>query len=294
MTTGDSPAGARRRLRLALRKAREATGRTQGQVADALDWSISKVNRIESGDVTISSTDLDALLRLLDVRDPEQVGRLAEEARTSRRRGWWDQPRFRENLSPATQQLIQFEMEASAIRVFQFANFPGLLQTREYARSIIGTVGDDMSEEGRSARLEARMLRQENLRSRLNPPQYIVILDELLLLRTIGSQTIMVEQLKLLVEAAGKPENLIRLLPKEESSFLLMGAFNVYDIGAEENAILYREGSVTDELLENADTVHRFRLRFEQMWNLCLSEDASARAIEAHYASARAFLDRER
>ena len=138
------------------------------------------------------------------------------------------------------------------------------------------------------------MLRQENLRSRLNPPQYIVILDELLLLRTIGSQTIMVEQLKLLVEAAGKPENLIRLLPKEESSFLLMGAFNVYDIGAEENAILYREGSVTDELLENADTVHRFRLRFEQMWNLCLSEDASARAIEAHYASARAFLDRER
>ena len=68
MTPGDSPAGARRRVRLAIRKHREATGRKQGQVAEELSWSISKVNRIENGDVTISKTDLSALLQLLDVR----------------------------------------------------------------------------------------------------------------------------------------------------------------------------------------------------------------------------------
>ncbi len=46
----------RRRLRLALRRLREAKGVTQGQIAEALEWSLSKVNGIESGDVTISNT----------------------------------------------------------------------------------------------------------------------------------------------------------------------------------------------------------------------------------------------
>ncbi|GGM24848.1 helix-turn-helix domain-containing protein [Dactylosporangium sucinum] len=54
MSLGDTPAVARRRVRLAIRDARNAKGYTQGQVADAMDWSLSKVMRIESGEVTIS------------------------------------------------------------------------------------------------------------------------------------------------------------------------------------------------------------------------------------------------
>ena len=72
MATGDSPASARRRLRQALRRARDAAGLTQGEVSDSLHWSLSKVQRIESGDVTISVTDVSALLRLFDVHDSEQ------------------------------------------------------------------------------------------------------------------------------------------------------------------------------------------------------------------------------
>ena len=70
MTSAETPAVARRRLRLALRRARDAKGLTQQQVADELFWSLSKVNRIESGDVTISITDLRALLALLGVARP--------------------------------------------------------------------------------------------------------------------------------------------------------------------------------------------------------------------------------
>lgn len=72
--TGESPAAARRRLRLALRRARETAGLTQGKVAEALDWSVSKVNRIEKGDVTVSTTDLRALLELYGVVDRERAG----------------------------------------------------------------------------------------------------------------------------------------------------------------------------------------------------------------------------
>ena len=49
----DSPYLARRRVRLAIRSAREAKGLTQGEVAEAMEWSLSTVTRNESGEMTI-------------------------------------------------------------------------------------------------------------------------------------------------------------------------------------------------------------------------------------------------
>ena len=292
MVAGDSPAGARRRLRLALRKAREASGRTQGHVAEALDWSLSKVNRIESGDVTVSNTDLQALLRLLGVVDEDQVERLMQEARAARRRGWWDESRYREHLTPATLQVLQFETEASAIRAFHTAVFPGLLQTHDYAESVIGAVAEEMSQETRKTRLEVRMRRRQQMLTRPDPPQCLIVIDEFVPLRTVGSGAVMAEQLRVVADMAHQPNVLIRLLPKEEAVYALMGAFTIFDLGAEENAVLYREGWVTDEIVHVADVVRRHRLRFEQMWEISLKEDATISAIEAQYAVIRAALDR--
>ena len=148
MASYEAPAVARRRLRLALRKAREAKGLTQAQVAEALDWSLSKVNRIETGEVTVSTTDLHALLRLFEVTDAAQVDRLVADARASRRRGWWDEPRYRQHLTPAMLQLFQFETEATTIRIFHPTLIPGLLQTRAYAEAALGVWRDRLSEDG--------------------------------------------------------------------------------------------------------------------------------------------------
>jgi transcriptional regulator with XRE-family HTH domain len=64
---GDSPSAARRRVRIAIREAREAASLTQTQVAQAMEWSLSKVNRIESGDVSVSANDLRPLLGYLKI-----------------------------------------------------------------------------------------------------------------------------------------------------------------------------------------------------------------------------------
>src|SRR5688572_4091090 len=93
------PAVARRSLRLTLRQNRESRGFTQGQVAAALDWSLSKVNRIELGDVIVSHTDLQALLRLFGVDDPALIDRLDRHRQAARRRDWWDDPRYRLNVT---------------------------------------------------------------------------------------------------------------------------------------------------------------------------------------------------
>ena len=49
MAVGDSPTIARRRVRLALREARERADHTQFQVAAEMEWSLSKVIRNEIG-----------------------------------------------------------------------------------------------------------------------------------------------------------------------------------------------------------------------------------------------------
>src|SRR5690348_12827326 len=84
----DSPALARRRVRIALKSARQQKQLTQGQVAEAMQWSLSKVIRIEKGEVSVSANDLRALLNHLDVTDPAEVRRLLDDAWLSRRERW--------------------------------------------------------------------------------------------------------------------------------------------------------------------------------------------------------------
>ena len=67
------PTVQRRQLRTALRQARREAKLTQRGVAEALDWSLSKVIRIETGQVGVTATDLKALLDLYRVSDPGTI-----------------------------------------------------------------------------------------------------------------------------------------------------------------------------------------------------------------------------
>lgn len=72
------------RLRAELRNQRALARRTQKQVAEAMDWSTSKVTRIEAGAVRISITDLRALLDYYDLKGKKQAAELIELARATR------------------------------------------------------------------------------------------------------------------------------------------------------------------------------------------------------------------
>lgn len=293
MNQGESPAVARRRLRLALRKAREVKKLTQQQVAESLDWSLSKVNRIESGDVTVSSTDLRALLQAYEIEEADQVEQMTEDAKRSRRRGWWDEPKYREHLTPGTLQLLQFESEATFLRVFQATLVPGLLQTREYAKAVLDFWEEDLSEVDRAARLEVRIRRREQVFGHPDPPHYLLLLDESVLHREVGGHQVMADQLQALLDLSDKPTLTVRVLPLADAAVMAtLGPFQIFDLGDEENAVLYRENYLQDEIVHTTEAVRRQRRIFEQFWDSSLTEDASARLIEARAAAMRAAVYR--
>src|SRR6516164_2320550 len=98
-----SPVVHRRRLRAELKKARQASGLTQDQVASEMDWSLSKIIRIENGANTISTNDLKMLLILYGIHDQGRTDELVEVAKASRQSSWWS--KYRDFISPQYLQL---------------------------------------------------------------------------------------------------------------------------------------------------------------------------------------------
>jgi transcriptional regulator with XRE-family HTH domain len=275
----ESPTVARRQLRQAIRRARDAKALTQGQVAEALEWSLSKVNRIESGDVTVSNTDLRALLALLEIRDPDTVTRLAEIGRVARRR-----EDAHSHITPAMRQLFEYEREATAIAVFQPTLVPGLLQTEPYATAVLEMSSDVFPELELAARIEARLQarlqRRSNILNRKQRPDYRLILDESVVHRVVGNREVTAGQLESLATTAKDGQIAIRILPFADGLALSMiGAFTIVEL-PDDDIVLYTEASRVDSIVENVDDVNAHRNHFERAWARSMSPEDSIGLIE--------------
>ena len=284
MTTSQSPAVARRRVRLALREARESHGLTQTQVADAMEWSLSKIMRIEAGEVTISPNDLRPLLAYLGIVDRQRIDELVQAAKLARRRRhWFDEPRFRENLTPATRQLIQYETEAVAVRYFHPMVVPGRLQTTAYAQAVVEGFRDELTDDEIETAVQTRLRRRADLLARRkDSPNTYMLLDESVLHRTFGGAHVAAEQLRDLLRNSELINLFIRILPFTiDAPVPLLGGYELIDLG-EDNVILYRENLRADEIVEDPAKVGRSSGNFEALWRAALSEEESARMLDQH------------
>jgi transcriptional regulator with XRE-family HTH domain len=285
------PAVARRSLRLTLRQNRESRGFTQGQVAAALDWSLSKVNRIELGDVIVSHTDLQALLRLFGVDDPALIDRLDRHRQAARRRDWWDDPRYRLNVTPSMIELLQFASVASQVVAYHPMLVPGFAQIPAYAAAVLEAGGAHLRPEEQEIRLDFRMRLKELLLGSGQPPECVLILDESIVLRQLGGPKVMVDQLDELLMSCREERLIIRILPLAPSPVVVFEpSFVLAELGGD--AVLYRESTLTDELIDNPDTVGRYRDIVNKMLDASLHPGASLRLIEAKVAVLRSELDR--
>jgi transcriptional regulator with XRE-family HTH domain len=231
----------RRRLRDELRQARLDADLTQEAVAEEMDWSISKIIRIETGAVGISTNDLRALLRLYKVSDPKRVRDLIARGKEARKQTWYS--KYRPILTPTYFQYIEYETSASIIRSYEEIVVPGLLQTEEYATSITQAYRPNVTAKTVSALVEVRMKRQELLLERPDPPLLFFILDEAVIRRLLGDENLRKEQLEKLITMAERSEIVIEVVPF--GAGLHSGMSNVFSIlefpGPSED-VIYFEG----------------------------------------------------
>jgi len=270
-----SPVVQRRRLRTELRKARQDARLTQEQVALAMDWSLSKVIRIEAGQVGISTNDLKALLGLYNITDVARTDELIAVARAARERAWWSM--YSDVAPSGLLQLIGFESAAAIRRNFEPLLIPGLLQTEEYARALIKGMDDRITAKRLDALVEIRMRRQE-LVDRINPPQLFFIMDEAVVRRPAGGGGVMRNQIRHLIEMADRPNVTIEVVPLSAGVHPgLKGSFAVLEFpDAGDDDVLYIENTRGDLIVrDETEDVLTHREIFEQLRNISLGREGT-------------------
>jgi transcriptional regulator with XRE-family HTH domain len=269
-------------LRGELIRLRKDRDMTQEQVAHRLEWSPSKLIRIEGGRSSITKVDLDALLNVYGLTSESQRERLAAFNRTARDRAWWDT--YREDADGTYLQYVGYEAGAAFIRQFPGTVVPGLLQTREYAEVIIENSLPDAAGVGPALRL--RMQRQAELAKRSLPPRQYYVLDEAVVRRHVGIRkdpAIMPNQLRYIADRAESEDLLtVRVIPFNVGAHAgLSGPFTLLEFEGDLPDILYLDaGRGTISMIPSSDPqVAEYRDKFEVLLEEALPADRSIEFI---------------
>jgi transcriptional regulator with XRE-family HTH domain len=244
------------------------------EVAAALECSHSKVSRIETGQVSATPRDVRDMLNLYKV-DPRERDALVQVARQARQRGWWQA--YSDTLVVP---LVGLESAADRIGQYQTMVIPGLLQTPDYARAVLRVGRPDLPPQQIERWVEFRMARQPIL-TRDDAPAFSVVLEECLLLRPVGGQGVMQEQLRRLADTAALPAMTLQVLPMTVGEHAAMsGSFTIYRFESPEDPdVVYLEHPRGDLYLENPEQVEPYVQAFEQLQALAQSPAKSAALI---------------
>ncbi|MFI6642719.1 helix-turn-helix domain-containing protein [Streptomyces sp. NPDC050504] len=271
-----SPAIQRLQLRTELRKARKEVGLTQREVAREMEWSPSKLLRIEAGEVGVSVHDLRPLLGLYRITDEGAVERLLGLARGSRKMPFTE---YRDIYGPQFLNFLAMESSAFVTRAFQPLAVPGLLQTEEYAEEMIRAYSSDRFSGPQLQRmLEGRMLRQEALDR--DDGETFFILDEAVLRRQVGGPRVMRTQLRRLAELAAHPRRQIMIFPFASGTATFQGPFTLFEFDEGMQPFVYWENMRGPAEISTA--TEEFVKHLEIFWELeerCVKGDAVPRVL---------------
>lgn len=248
-----SAAVQRLRLRTELRRARSNAGLTQRQVAIKMEWSPSKLIRIEAGEVAVTVNDLKALLAEYGVTERRKTEGLLELARGSRKMPFNE---YRDVFGKEFLSFLALESSASMIRGFHFFVVPGLFQTEEYMRALVTGTGQGVSPERLDRMVEARLARQELLEGD-EGARLFMVLDESVIRRQIGGPGVMRAQLQRLADLASHPRITIQILPFSIGAHPgILGPFTLFEFTEEGMPdSVYLENPGGDSFASNAPEV---------------------------------------
>jgi hypothetical protein len=254
---------------------RERAGLTLEAAAPELDWSASKLSRIETAQQGIDVHGLRSMMDLYQV-DGDTWKQMLAMCREGRQRGWW------RAYGLGDDSYVGFETAAVRVDEYNPMVIPGLLQVSGYARALFAKSGLRRTSRQLRDLVAIRAIRQQRLTSEVDPVEIRAVIDERVLHRPIGGSRVLAEQLQYLSEASQLPAVALQVLPVDAgaryptaSGFTLL---NFGDLG--EPDIAYIEHSFGSLLVEKESDVAAGRVLFDRLRSAALSLDDSRALIE--------------
>jgi len=152
---------------------------------------------------------------------------------------------------------------------------PGLTQTEDYARAVLGTK-PSATEAEIEADVAERLARQQVLtREDSAPPRLYALLDEGILYRPVASAPVMRAQFAHLIEMSELPHITIQVVPYAAGGHSgLLGAFIIAELPAAQS-IVFKEDVSGGRVAEDAATVSEVAMCFEALRSEALPKAAS-------------------
>jgi transcriptional regulator with XRE-family HTH domain len=281
------PVVPRRRLGAELKAMRERSGLLLDDVARRLEFSASKISRLETGKGIPKARDIRDMLDTYGVSDRATRDRLLRWAREGQQQGWWGE--YSDVLLPDTllpdhlDRLVALESEASSVDEFQQSVVPGLLQVEPYARAIITELNSRYDPEQVERLVQLRLKRQERLTRRDRPLRLRAIIDEGVLHREIGGPAVARDQLAALLRAGRRRTVSLRVLAFAAGVHqAIAGTFQLLHFADEaDRDVVYLESHSGNTYLEGDANVARYEQVLDAVSHQALDEADSAGLIES-------------
>ncbi|MGW5499864.1 helix-turn-helix domain-containing protein [Streptomyces rochei] len=225
-----------------LKQQREAADLTQQQLADMAIMTRSHIAHIEAGRRVPSKEDARRLDRALNTGNvlssflPEEDAAVADYFEAAR----------------------QLESQAVAIRESAVTFVPGLLQTRPYAREVLGTTYPPLSAEECDRRLVTRLERARLLDDPVTPV-FWALLDEALLHRVVGDRRVMAGQLRHIAHLVEAGRVRVHVMPRDRGAYPVMQSMLSLMWFEDQPPVAYSEGIHVAKIHDSPAVVDRLQ-----------------------------------
>jgi DNA-binding XRE family transcriptional regulator len=252
-----------------LRYYRTRAGLSQEQLGERLHFSGDLIGKIENGQRTPTEQFAAACDALPELATGGALTRLrthlGEALKLRAYPGWF-------------QNWPDKEASATTLRSFELAFVPGLLQTEDYARTMLQArvmlTSDELDE-----LVAARMARQVVL-TRDRPPMLWAMIDEGVLRRPVANPRIMRDQLGALAAAADQPNVVLQVVPLAAGAYDgLMGPFVLADFDDGPPAA-FLETAIGGQVIEDSDGLRAVTIAWDTIRAEALPRAVSRALVE--------------
>ncbi|MBO2465761.1 helix-turn-helix domain-containing protein [Actinomadura violacea] len=272
----------RRQLGRYLRELRTNARFTVQAAATALEWSEAKMWRIETGQTSLRSHDVETMCRVYGAPDDMKTA-LMGLAKETKGKGWWHA--YGDVIPDGFDLFIGLEEAANSLEEYSPELIPGLFQTADYHRALFKKNRPDLQDEEVERRVQLRVQRQALVTRVTAPPTLRATLSEAAIRRIVGGPAVMAAQLDRLAELNERLNVCVRVVPYSAGAhrgldtgpFIILRFLTTGDGRNHEPPTVYVQGFTGALYLDKPREIDRYAEAFTVIWDDALSqEDSSA------------------
>jgi hypothetical protein len=267
-------------LGIELRRLREEAGYTAVEACEPLNAQGPKLSKIENGRQGATPEEVRVLCDFYraSAEERDYLVSLAEQRPKRRRR----RAGKRDAVPDWFRRFLALEWDATELKSYQIDMVPGLLQTEDYARSMIRAWEPEADDRLIDKQVETRMRRQEVLRRTGRPSLRLdVVLGEAALRRVQGTKQVMRAQLKHLVKMAKRPNVTIRVMPFDVPDRIsVASAFELFRLAEQNISTVYLEDLFGATYLKEPEEYTQYSSVYGRLRDAAMTPEESRQFID--------------